>query len=230
MENPKPKQDRTVSERKQSGKRKRPFGESLREAYKSIDFSPQEATGHPRSPHRFFKESYVATFLRESTDQAGETKQSPSFELSQVVHHHVNGLCIVTAGTRLPDQGDIAAFEIVATKAPPCSAAEKRKRQAKMLKGGKVEDAVTPTTVLANLQLKSGEIIPVHSCVWGTILEVNSALSVDLLLDDPLLDGHLAVILPSGEFPPIKNKDRRCDNFVGNDDYPTEKKWKKEVP
>ena len=226
MEDSKPKQDERASEKKRSGKRKRPFGESLREAYKSIDFSAQQATGHPRSPHRFFNESYVATFLRESTDQAGETTQSRPFELSQVVHHHVNGLCIVTAGSRLPHKGDISAFEFVATKAPPCSAAEKRKRQAKMLKGGKVEDAVTPSTVLANLKLKSGERIPIYSCVWGTILEVNSALSVDLLLDDPLLDGYVAIILPSGEFPPLKNKDRRSDIVAGDEEHLTEKKLK----
>jgi hypothetical protein len=216
-----------MNERKRSGKGKRPFGEPLREAYKSIEFDPVEDTGHPRSPRRFFKESYAATFHKEVEDQRIEVTQLPPFELSQGVHRHVNGLCIVTAGSRLPDRSTIAAIEFVATKAPVCSAAEKRKRQAKMLKGGKVEDTVTPTTVLANILLKSGDKLPIYSCVWGTILEVNSELSVDTLLDDPLLDGYLAIILPSGEFPPNKNRDRRNDDFDGDEVHPTGPEVKK---
>jgi len=211
--------DKVVDRNKnRSEKRKRPFGESLREAYKSIEFTPLQSTGHPRSPHRFFRESYNVTFPKESSDQPTETDRVvPKFELSQVVHQHVNGLCIVTAGsTRLPEHDEISTIEILVTNAPSCSAAEKRKRQAKMLKGGKVDNVVTPTTILANLHLKSGDRLPIYSCVWGTILEVNTGLSVDRLLDDPLLDGYLAVILPSGEFPPRRNTDRR--NECGDED------------
>jgi hypothetical protein len=38
--------------------------------------------------------------------------------------------------------------------------------------------------------------------VWGTVLEVNPRLTVDLLRKDPLLSGYIAVILPTGPFPP----------------------------
>lgn len=231
MEPSKQQEGHIAYERKQSGKRKRPFGESLQAAYSSVEFDPLIGTGHPRSPHRLFKESYGVTFRKVATDQTVATVESPPFNLRQVVHHHVNGLCIVTAGTKLPDKSTIAAIEYVATKATPCSAAEKRKRQAKMLKGGKVEDAVTPTTVLANLQLKSGDQLPIYSCVWGTILEINSGLSIEMLLDDPLLDGYLAVILPSGEFPPKKDAIRqREDNESAQDRAPApeQKNTKKE--
>lgn len=102
---------------------------------------------------------------------------------------------------------------MVAKEAAACSAAEKRKRQAKMLKGGKVDDAVTPRTIIAKLKLESGETLPLYACVWGTILEVNTALTVDILFDDPLLDGYLAVILPSGNFPP-RNRDSESEKHT----------------
>jgi hypothetical protein len=189
-----------------AGKRKRPYGESQRIAYKSISFSPLEATDHPRSPHRFFRDSYTTAFdtsISEKSSIDSEKNSLPECsELSQVVHHHVNGLCIVTAGQNLPDRSTVAGIEFVAKEAPACSAAEKRKRQAKMLKGGKVDDVVTPTTIIAKLKLESGDTLPLYACVWGTILEVNNSLTVDILFDDALLDGYLAVILPSGNFPP----------------------------
>ena len=46
--------------------------------------------------------------------------------------------------------------------------------------------------------------IPFYACVWGTIVELNPEILVrpNLLLDDPLMDGHLAIIHPAGMFPP----------------------------
>lgn len=141
-----------------------------------------------------------------------------------VVHQHVNGLCIVTAGdiaTWLPDRYPnhfLENIQFVAQEAPACSGAEKRKRQAKMLRGGKVEHVVTPVTVIAKLILKKraqttdnenddndnkADIeIPIHAGAWGTIIELNHGVTPPVLMDDPLLDGHLAVIQPSGRFPP----------------------------
>lgn len=203
-----------ANRRHQGGKRKRPFGESLRVAYDSISFSPIASSHHPRSPHRFFKESYNAVIEENISVPAINNEDKPSFELSQVVHHHVNGLCIVTAGSKLPEKSMIADIEFVAKEAPTSSAAEKRKRQAKMLKGGKVDHSVSPTTVIAKLSLKSGETVPIFACVWGTILELNRSLTPDVLLDDPLLDGYLAVILPSGSFPPNRSK----ESFHESDD------------
>jgi hypothetical protein len=97
---------------------------------------------------------------------------------------------------------------------PACSAAEKRKRQSKMLQGKTVDHAVTPSTVIAELVLaEKGQqgpskthptvVVPLRSCVWGTIVELNDRLTPQVLLDDPLLDGFVAIILPSGRFPPL---------------------------
>ena len=128
-------------------------------------------------------------------------------KIQQVVHQHVNGLCMVTAGElSIPPSMILKSIRFVAKEAPSCSNAEKRKRQAKMLRGkGKVDHVVTPSTVVAELVLEErsdGEeakadtgynkttIVPLRACVWGTILEVNSiALTPDMLLSDPLLDG-----------------------------------------
>jgi hypothetical protein len=38
--------------------------------------------------------------------------------------------------------------------------------------------------------------------VWGTVLEVNANLSPELMRRDPALDGFLAIVLPTGPFPP----------------------------
>lgn len=198
-----------TQQQKKTGKRKRPFGETTRVAYASVSFKSVPATGHPRSPHRFFKESYTVEITKEAleSDQAGDIINSPRIKLAQVVHHHVNGLCIVTAG-RIPPEIDVEEIKIMTTEAPACSAAEKRKRQAKMLKGGKVKDSVEPTTKIAELVLASGESVPIHACVWGTILELNHSLTPTSLKDDPLLDGFVAVILPSGDFPPKESQEQ----------------------
>ena len=105
----------------------------------------------------------------------------------------------------------------------------KRKRQTKMMRGGTVDDVVHPSTVIAELILEENNnnnnndhnkdnntkeiqeketiIIPLYACVWGTIMELNNRneLTPKVLLDDPLLDGHIAIILPSGKFPPERN-------------------------
>lgn len=199
------RKDSGIVGKKKSGKRKRPYGESLQVAYESLSFKRLESTDHPRSPQRFFRESFTAAVEANRPELPivnGKDSAVDSFQLTQVVHHHVNGLCIVTAGEHLPDKSNVVGIEFVATEAPACSAAEKRKRQAKMLKGGKVNDAVNPTTIIARLKLESGETLPLYACVWGTVLELNHSLTADVLFDDPLLDGYLAVILPSGIFPP----------------------------
>lgn len=196
------------SKKSRRGKRKRPFGESLSAAYENVSFSPLDSTGHPRSPHRFFKESYAVSFNTvKEDDGTSDVVLFPAEPLCQVVHHHVNGLAIVTAGRHLPEKLSILDIDIKTKEAASCSAAEKRKRQAKMLKGGNVEETVSPTTVLAELKVGSGEAIPIFACVWGTILELNKSLTVDTLCEDSVLDGYVAVILPSGPFPPKENMD-----------------------
>jgi len=211
-----------------SRKRKRPFDDALTTAYSSVSFEPRKLTGEckPDSPHFFFSSSYTVKQSDAGSERKEETVPDPKddddarIKIQQVVHKHVNGLCMVTVGElSIPPSKTLKSFRILAKEAPSCSNAEKRKRQAKMLKGrGKVDHVVTPSTVIAELVLEdraSGEekkmdtenpktaTIPLYACVWGTILEVNSsALTPDVLLRDPLLDGFIAIILPTGKFPP----------------------------
>ena len=179
--------------------RKRPFGEIIKNEYSSTTFTKKQSSGRPRSPHRFFSSSY--TVKKGSTQQTTTTTTTISnTTIQQVVHKHVNGLCIVTAGEIIPSS--VRSIQFVVNEAPASSAAEKRKRQAKMLKGSKIEDTVSPTTKIAELNLEDGTVIPLLACVFGTILELNKSLTPEILKDDPLLNGFLAVILPSGDYPP----------------------------
>ncbi len=195
-------------------KRKRPFVDTLSTAYSSVSFVPRMLNGEcrPDSPHFFFSSSYTvkqADLKTEKKEEAGSNSDDETdVKISQVVHQHVNGLCMVTVGElSIPTSKTLKKIRFVAKEAPPCSNAEKRKRQAKMLKGkGKVDHVVTPSTVIAELVLEERTstqetmdekdfnpkttIIPIRACVWGTILELNNTnLTPEVLLKDPLLDG-----------------------------------------
>jgi hypothetical protein len=196
-------------------KRKRPYGESTLLAYSSASFKLREPAEGPRTPHSFFSSSYSVSIGDDKCTESHENEKEDSGSITQVVHRHVNGLCIVTIGDIVPSA--VKSIDYVVTEAPASSAAEKRKRQAKMLKGGSVADAVSPSTVIANLILENGDSVPLHACVWGTLLELNRSLTPEVLADDPLLDGYLAVILPSGTFPPksTANQDKEGDVVAG---------------
>jgi glycine cleavage system H lipoate-binding protein len=174
---------------------KRPFGETTRKEYASACFEQRKSSGCPRSPHSFFETSHMVSFSNMPLDSP-----SRKYEIKQVVHKHRNDICIVTVGEHIPSS--VTSIKFVAREAPSCSAAQKRKRQAKMLKGKNVEHSVSPDTLLAEIHLESGEVLPLYACVFGTIIEVNQNLTPEILADDPLLDGFLAIILPSGSFPP----------------------------
>ena len=118
---------------------------------------------------------------------------------------------------------NIDSIDFLVSEAPPSSAGEKRKRQSKLLRGkgggnnnnissgnnNKMNGIVSPTTVIANLKIKddSGEnftVLPIYACVWGELLELNHNLTPNVLRKDPMLDGYVAVILPTGPFPPSR--------------------------
>lgn len=186
--------------------------------YSSVSFIPRQSTGMPDCPHFFFSSSY-AVILPQVPARVVSSFSSDSndvMQIRQVVHQHANGLCVVTAGKiSLPPSTTLKSIRFVATEGR-CNAAERRKRQAKMLKGGRVNNVVHPTTVIAELiveedsfhedgaefEKKRSSSIPLCACVWGTILELNrDALTPQKLLSDPLLDGWIAIILPSGQIP-----------------------------
>lgn len=95
--------------------------------YKNISFHERTSTGQPGSPHRYFEHSYDVSFQEDCVDDdtsssllsssgaatnssddtaADDNKQSNIASKNrptgnQVVHRHVNGLCIITAGNTL---------------------------------------------------------------------------------------------------------------------------------
>jgi hypothetical protein len=222
----------------------------------------------PGTPQRQFAHSFQASFhttttmTRKNNGMDADHHQQDQCH-HQIIHQHANGLAIVTAGTlcRNYTPHDIQAIDFLVAAAHPCSAGERRKRQSKMLKKGKVnhgtntttntnnkknsgdrnhhhqqhesnshsnnekkkdatttqqqhddDDAtvssgvVTPSTQIARITLRDGTILPLHALVWGAILEVNTNITPEQLTQDPLLDGYLAIVLPTGPFPPNNAK------------------------
>lgn len=171
--------------------KKRQRQDPVQEIYQEVTrITPRPSTGFPGTPHSFFASSYDVKVLSSTI----------------VVHGHANGLCIVCLN-RAPVL-NVRTIDYLVTAAPDCSAAERRKRQATLLKKGihskvTIDGIVLPSTILANLVLEDGTIQPIHAGVWGTIVELNENMSPELLKRDPLLDGYLAIIQPAtGIFPP----------------------------
>lgn len=189
------------------GKRNRPAGDPLKDAYENVTITPRESTGRPGSPNRFFQASYTISVaqkdpIEQSTKSSEESGLAPQSISEVVVHVHANGLCIVTAGKPRSNVKDV---EFLINEAPESSAGERRKRLSKLMSGRNIADTqglTTPNTFLAQLEMENGETQLIPAGVWGIVLELNPHLTPDLLRDDPLLDGYIAVILPVGSFPP----------------------------
>lgn len=167
---------------------KRQRVDAYQEVYKNVTFTPIASTGRPGTPHRFFVDSFRVQFANSS--------------IQQIVHKHSNGLTIITAGDMLPDKIDSIHLSVEASPVALESTGSKRKKQSKMLKGKLVDGVIQPTDVIGTINGK----IPLYSCVWGSVLETNVNLTTDLLQNDPLLDGYLIVVLPTGPFPPNKKE------------------------
>mmetsp|Transcript_4203 Transcript_4203/g.5531 ORF Transcript_4203/g.5531 Transcript_4203/m.5531 type:complete len:237 (+) Transcript_4203:116-826(+) len=211
------------------------FTSPIDNAYSSLTFSSIEPSGAPGTPHSFFKETYrvetksPATTANKVSDESDKEQQQSSSSnkvdggscckpgpLFQVVHKHANGLAVITIGNLLDGAAAAPAVKIkeirYTQKESPVadqSAASKRKHQSKMLQGKKnVAGTIHPTDTLAEIELEDGSVVLAKACVWGSILEINKNMSPHLLKNDPLLDGYLAVILPSGQFPPPPPSER----------------------
>lgn len=113
----------------------------------------------------------------------------------------------------LSSQRSISRLELLIQEAPTSSSGAKRKKQSSMLRRGTKQSLpyhqgiVRPTDILGRLYHQSqGDDgrLAIPCAVWGSVLEVNTRLlrSVEPLQTDPLLTGYLAVILPTGPFPP----------------------------
>jgi len=208
-------------------------------AYRGFSFEPIPSSGRPGTPHCYFAESYrVRRLGAEDDDYGNETKKDLHRHDDcpvAVVHRHLNGLAVVTAGNSDGggDGGELASAEFLVKQAPAQSQGEKRKKQAKMMrsggKGKEIEHSVRPGDDLAVLrystaapggdggkepqalqqqqQQQQHQERRVPCCVWGTALELNARMVKDpgLVDRDSLLEGYLAVILPTGPFPPPEN-------------------------
>ena len=186
---------------------------TYRQHYQNFSYIPIPSTGRPGTPHRYFAESYAVRPKTETTDnQAPESPADETLTHMPIIHKHANGLLIVTAGRNYEwDKIDVHRIKLHPTPAPASSTGSKRKQQSAMLRGKKSADAapgvVRPDDTLCTLETTQqphhAAIVHKMPCaVWGTLLEVNPRLSVDLLKNDPLLSGYLAVVLPTGRFPP----------------------------
>lgn len=172
---------------------------AYRKAYENFSYQPVPPSGCPGSPHRYFESSYT---VHATTEDAPRTS-------AMRIHRHANNLCVVTAGDLIPE-GTIESVQLHHQEAPPSSAGSKRKQQSKLLRG-KEEVAVgvvRPDDVLCTIRMANQAVVEIPCAVWGTVVEVNSSLTSDCsrLARDPLFSGYLAVILPTGPFPPPKDE------------------------
>lgn len=212
----------------------------------------------PRSPKSAKRTESGPLDDDEDEDAAASSRKPPSRGRGlQVVHRHLNGLCVVTAGdvlekllsstTRDDDDaiGDADAEKIVVgissveylvnvgegSKSARGKMRARNKKGREKKKQNEVKDrrddgsgtvVVSPRDALCQIVLSDGTRVELRCCVSGTVVELNSRLLLPppgctggdgaaegdrdpslLLSRDPLLDGHLAVILPTrGAFPP----------------------------
>jgi hypothetical protein len=169
------------------------------------------------------------SFLSLGHDNDEQSCSRTSESGQQIVHQHANSLVIVTAGylvrdelekrqsQQLDKEGDVLKIErlqYLQSVGNSQSVGGKRKKP-KTVNGVGVWDApgiVRPNDKIAVVTFSDGSTLDLKCCVAGTLLEINDKLSTfqddakedgdlrSLLIDDPLLDGYLAVVKPIG-FP-----------------------------
>ena len=200
----------TEKQQKKDAGRKRKL-DSQQARYDGIKYSPREAKNRPASPHRFFSFSYNVSI---DADEARHTE-------CQVIHRHANGLAIITAGSLVKDllqksqsesgqNMEIKDFKYMQDISTSQSVGGKRKKARKMKGGGNSSGVVNPTDTLAVVTFSDDTTLHLKCCVAGTLLELNTKLvakeddgrakTLSLLSDNALLDGYLAVVMPTG-FP-----------------------------
>ena len=234
----------------QQRKRKRE-NDLVSSLYKGMSFHKRISTGRPGTPHRYFDTSYDVIEEMEKTNDS--STQSTSNHGNQVLHRHLNGLCIVTAGNILErsiafppqkiadddnDEDQNKNVEIskikYLVKASKDSQSARGKMRVKKKKKKKQKHAhtntsskegdgnnpaesvegdhdgtVSPHTPLCRITLSNGKVVQLKCCVEGTVIETNHLFDDESNkireIREPLLDGYLAVIMPTGGmFPPTK--------------------------
>ena len=154
------------------------------------------------APHRYFKCSYEYEYkntIHSSAECIPGNEKEAEIEIKQVVHKHVNGLCVVTAGDCIRNYGDIDKVEFLIGSDSLLVSSKKRK-----VKRGHPSH-VRANTPLVKVYLKPNiengvSDITLFSCVTGNIIELNTErlhANPGLLSCDPLLNGYLAIIQES---------------------------------
>jgi hypothetical protein len=155
----------------------------------------------PGTPHSLFQKTFV--------DDAS---------LMQV-HQHVNGLCVITAGTALLQDNNSdppTSIEFQVEELPDSLSSQQKKRKHDFSASAKQPSSssshhnnnkkkpgfVTPSDTLLKVEKADGTFLHLPCCVLGRVVELNQLLSPDVLYKDALLKGYLAVISPQGSFPP----------------------------
>jgi len=192
-------------------------------SYEGVSFRKRHSSGQPGSPHRYFEHSYDVVFQDdegEANDCADERRPPPSPEEprngvanpaydddergNQVVHRHLNGLCVVTAGNVLENvtsgpkragSGEVAVSSIrflvrvgedsLSAKGKMRAKNKRRRRRATAKEGddddaGQSEDRhdgnVSSRDPLCEATLSDGTTVRLDCCVEGTVVELNRRL------------------------------------------------------
>lgn len=197
------------------------------DTYRNISFHERPSSGRPGSPHRYFDASYDVVFndrcddddVKESVQTIAERPSSPKSPPQtteclhhtnmntaqtcghQVVHRHLSGLCIVTAGnmveTMMKQSGDdlcVTSIQFLVNVGKDSQSARgklrtKNKKQQKHVHVGNNDGSskermsmefhdgnVSPRDPLCQITLSNGIKFQLHCCVLGTIIELNSRL------------------------------------------------------
>jgi len=73
--------------------------------YNGILFNKRSSSGRPGSPRRYFDSSFDILMEDTTSDNALEAASNEQLQsYNQVVHRHLNGLCIITAGNVIQQQ------------------------------------------------------------------------------------------------------------------------------
>ncbi|GFH49329.1 hypothetical protein CTEN210_05805 [Chaetoceros tenuissimus] len=216
-------QQNTQENLSKSGKKRKRKQFSTHNYYDGLQFIEREKQEGPGVPHRFFSSSYTVTFsnIGNPTKKGNCTVKCQD---GQIVHRHANGLAIVTVGDTIQNYLDsldeestnISIQKVEFMQKVTTSQSVGGKRRNSKHQNSNTPGSVSPLDTLALVTLSNGEILEMKCCIAGTLLELNTKFTTEkncnenfsLLMKDPLLDGYLAVILPS-TFPDSKSLDSK---------------------
>lgn len=226
-----PKPDRRPKKRPRGEKTADPnWVDPYTTAYQDVTFVPIPSTGRPGTPHSFFQESYAVQWNNNSNgDDNGDGVVRPDQMVHQhanglvivtagnaplptaieKVEVTVAALEVQNMGLRRKMQSKMMRNKAVQGTVHPTSVLANVQAQAESIAATDAATATDDATDNNNNGQTTAirtttTTTPLYGCVWGAVVEVNPKLATrpSVLVEDPLLDGYLAVVLPTGPFPP----------------------------